>query len=135
LTGVNSVLREEEAVLVEGRISIREDEEPKLLCEKVTPLDGIKDVPEDKTIKEPPKQSIPSKDEKILYIKLGTWDQDVVKVATKLMEMHPGKTAVCFFCADTKKRFFAPEHLRVDENSDVFGKLEAVFGKNNVKLS
>ena len=135
LTGVNSVLREEEAVLVEGRISIREDEEPKLLCEKVTPLDGIKDVPEDKTIKEPLKQSIPSKDEKILYIKLGTWDQDVVKVATKLMEMHPGKTAVCFFCADTKKRFFAPEHLRVDENSDVFGKLEAVFGKNNVKLS
>ena len=135
LTQVNNVLREEEAVLVEGRISIREDEEPKLLCEKVTLLDGIKDVPAEKNIKETPKFVAPQKGEKILDIKLGTWDPDVVKMATKLMEMHPGKTAVCFFCADTKKRFFAPEHLRVDENSDVFSKLESVFGKNNVKLS
>ncbi len=135
LAKFNSMLREETAVMVEGRISIREDEAPKILCENVSLLDGIKEEPMEKNIKETPKFSAPQKGEKILYIKLGTWDSDVVKTATKLMEIHPGKTAVCFFCADTKKRFFAPEHLKVDENSEVFGKLEAVFGKNNVKLS
>jgi len=135
LSRFNSMLREETAVMVEGRISIREDEAPKVLCENVTLLDGIKEATAEKNIKEPREVKAPEKNEKVLYIKLGTWDNDVVKMATKLLEMHPGKTAVCFFCADTKKRFFAPEHLKVDENSDVFAKLEAVFGKNNVKLS
>ena len=135
LARFNSMLREETAVMVEGRISIREDEAPKVLCESVTLLDGIKETPEEKNIKETGEVKVPEKGEKVLYIKLGTWDSDVVKMATRLMEMHPGKTAVCFFCADTKKRFFAPEHLKVNENSEVFAKLESVFGKNNVKLS
>ena len=105
------------------------------VIEKIQHLDGIKEVPEAKTIKETPKFVAPKQGEKILYVKLGTWDQDVVKMATKIMEMHPGRMAVCFFCADTKKRFFAPDHLRVDESSDVFSKLQAVFGENNVKIS
>ena len=66
---------------------------------------------------------------------MGTWDSDVAKMASRIMEMHPGKTHVCFFCADTKKKVFAPEHLKIDAESEIFAKLEAVFGKNNVKLS
>ena len=97
--------------------------------------DGIKETGVAKTTDEKPTITAPSKDEKVLYVKLGTWDADVVKTATRILEMHPGKMAVCFFCADTKKRFFAPDNLRVDENSDVFARLEAIFGKNNVKIS
>ncbi|MBQ7986526.1 MAG: DNA polymerase III subunit alpha [Clostridia bacterium] len=135
LTQYNSMLREEEAVLVEGRISIREDEEPKILCEKVLNLDGIKETGVAKTTEEKREAVSVKSGEKVLYVKMGTWDPDVIKMATRVIEMHPGKMAVCFFCADTKKRFFAPDHLRVDENSDVFVKLEAIFGKNNVKIS
>lgn len=135
LAQYNSMLREEEAVMIDGRVSIREDEEPKILCEKVTLLDGIKDVPAANAIEEKPAAKHSLSDEKVLYIKMGTWDAEVSKMAVRLLERYPGKTAVCFFCADTKKRFFAPDYLRVDENSDIFSQLEAVFGKNNVKLS
>ena len=52
----------------------------------------------------------------------------------KILEKYQGNTAVCFFCADTKKRFFAPENCRIDANSQVVSELTAIFGQNNVKF-
>lgn len=135
LTQFNSILKEEEIVLLEGRISVREDEEPKLLCEKASLLSGIKNPPEANAIrsnKKPVSPVMPG--EKVLYIKMGTMDEDVLKMAVRVLERHSGKTAVCFFCADTKKRFFAPESCRIDENSSVVSELLAIFGENNVKF-
>ena len=66
---------------------------------------------------------------------MGTYDATVLKMAVKLMEKYPGETPVCFFCADTKKRIFAPEHCWIREENGILRDLEAVFGKNNVKFN
>ena len=132
LTQYNSVLKEEELVLLEGRISIREDEEPKLLCEKASLLSGIKDMPGENAIKsdKPPVAA----GERVLYVRMGTMNEEVLKMTVRVLEQYPGNTPVCFFCADTKKRFFAPQSCRIDENSDVISELLAIFGEDNVKF-
>ncbi|MBO5060835.1 MAG: DNA polymerase III subunit alpha [Clostridia bacterium] len=135
LTSFNHILSEESIVMLEGRVSLREDEEPKLLCEKASLLAGIKEPDADKAIKDEQKINPEMlKDKRILYVKMGTLDDTVLKAAVRLMERSCGDTPVCFFCADTKKRFFAPKNCWIDENSSILDELEAVFGKNNVKF-
>ncbi len=130
LTGFNHVLSEENIVMIEGRVSFREDEEPKLLCEKAALLSGIKETEEEKAKeREAFKQS-----RRVLYIKMGTMDDTVLKLAVRLMEKDTGETPVCFFCADTKKRFFAPKKCWINENGKIVDALKAVFGENNVKF-
>ncbi len=135
LTKYNPILNEDSIVLLEGRISIREDEEPKLLCENAALLSGIKATSFDKAnIKEEKQEPTNLKGKRILYVKMGTFDDTVIKTSVKILEKYPGETPVCFFCADTKKRIFAPKSCWISENDDILKDLEAFFGENNVKF-
>ncbi len=135
LTKYNSILMEDSIVLLEGRISIREDEEPKLLCENAMLLSGIKEIGTDNAKEEKSVEPNILKGKRILYVKMGTFDETVLKTAVKLMEKYPGEIPVCFFCADTKKRIFAPETCWIKEDVGILNDLKAVFGENNVKFS
>ena len=120
-------LSEGNAVLIEGRISIREDEEPKLLCEKAVPLDKT-ELPQTENIDK-------IRDRKTLYIRMGTYDDSVLKMAVRVLEGHKGETPVCFYISDTKKKMYAPKNCWIDENSSVIDDICAIFGDNNVKMS
>ena len=91
-------------------------------------LAGIKDEPKSQT-------NTNTKNKRTLYIRMGTYDETVVKTAISLTEDHRGDMPVCFFCNDTKKRILAPEKYWVCENDEVIAKLAAVFGAENVKIS
>ena len=121
------ILSEGNAVLVEGRISIREDEEPKLLCERAVSLDKI-EVPQEEKIDE-------IKGRRTLYIRMGTYDDSVLKMAVRVLEEHKGETPVCFYISDTKKKMYAPKNCWIDEKSSVIDDICAIFGDNNVKMS
>jgi len=127
----NEVLTEGNIVLANGRVSIREDEEPKLLCESVALLDQIE-------VKEEKKNGVqnlqPIKAEKTLYIRMGTYDDAVLKMAVKVLGEKNGNIPVCFYIDDTKKRLYAPQNCWIDENDDILLKLFAIFGENNVKF-
>ncbi len=136
LSKYNQLLKEESVVLLEGRISIREDEEPKLLCENAMLLTGIKPASCDNAIKAEKKLDPETiKGMKTLYIKMGTFDETVLKTAVRLLERYPGELPVCFFCADSKRRIYAPDYCRTREDDGILEDLTAVFGKNNVKFS
>ncbi len=132
----NRILEEESVIVAQGRISIREDEEPKLLCEKVALLSEVAQKGTQNAEKQGHKTE-PVRDgtKPILYVKLGTFDENVLKMAVEVLKRYSGDTPVCFFCADTKKKIFAPKHCYVDEKSNVLSDLEEIFGENNVKLS
>ena len=122
-------MTEGEAVLIEGRVSIREDEEPKLICEAVTPLDGIK-VTENNTTE----QEVP-RGRRTLFIRMGTYDDSVLKAAVRVLQKHSGQTPVCFYISDTKKKMYAPENCWIDETGSVIDDISAIFGENNVKMN
>ncbi len=130
------ILEEENVIVAEGRISIREDEDPKLLCENVALLSEIAQTGTQNKEKQGHKNTaVPDGTKPVLYIRMGTFDEAVLKMAVKILERYSGETPVCFFCADTKKKIFAPKNCYIDKNSNVFAELEEIFGKDNIKLS
>ena len=92
LQAYGSAMTEGSAVVIEGRVSIREDEEPKILCESLVSLDGV-------TVSEKPaaekKPEIDTK-RRTLFVRMGTMDDAVLKMATELLKAHRGTTPVCF---------------------------------------
>ncbi len=133
LTSYNGVLAEGNIVVLEGRVSAREDEEPKILCEKAALLDDV--TPADNPPGEK-KENIAEliNGKRVLYIKMGTYDDIVLKTAVNVLKAARGETPVCFFAADTKKRIYAPRDCWIDENSHVVDDLFGIFGENNVKF-
>lgn len=130
LTGYGHILTEENIVVIEGRLSLREDEEPKLIMESAVSLSGIKDEELSQT-----KTDTNLKNRETLYIRMGTYDEDVIKMAVGIMEEYKGDMPVCFFIADTKKRIMSPQKYWISKNDEIFSRLSAVFGMGNVKIS
>jgi len=126
----SQLLQEGTPVLINGRVSIREDEEPKILCEEALLLDDV-------NIELP--QKTENADElnakQTLYIRMGTYSETVLKTTVKVLEQYHGEMPVCFYIEDKKKRLFAPQNCWIDDKSDVLDELKAIFGENNVKIS
>ena len=128
LQKLSGILSEGSAVMVEGRVSIREDEEPKILCETAELLDEV-------TASEDDSRKIADlKNRRTLFIRMGTFDDTVLKMAAELLKTHRGKTPVCFYISDAKKKIYAPENCCIDEESGIIEEISAIFGENNVKM-
>ena len=125
-----AVLTEGNAVLIEGRVSIREDEEPKVLCETAELLDGIKAEKKENYNNQEPYE----KGRRTLFIRMGTYDDTVLKMTAGLLRANSGETPVCFYISDTKKKLYAPKDCHIDEASGVIDNISAIFGENNVKM-
>ncbi len=123
-------MTEGNAVVIDGRVSIREDEEPKILCESLVNLDSVAAV--EKPVTE--KKTVIDTGKRTLFIRMGTQDDTVLKMAAELLKKHRGNTPVCFYISDTKKRLYAPENCYIDEESGIIDNISAIFGENNVKM-
>lgn len=128
LARYNAVLQEENIVVVEGRVSLREDEEPKIIMDNAVSMSAVRE-------EEPKKDSVDIKGRKTLYVRMGTYDDVVIKTCVKLLGEQKGEIPVCFFFADTKKRIVAPAKYWIADLDGSVGSLNAVFGEENVKFS
>lgn len=148
---VSAMLNQQEPVLMAGRLSIREDEAPKLLLDMVVPLRGgremLKDAPpesfensqralhkrEERMPKEPPrvqKERKTSNGPRKLYLKMNTDQREAV---LSVLSETPGRICVILYMADEKKTYQAPRQYWVDEGYD-FGALANLIGADNIVL-
>lgn len=135
LTQYGSIMNEGEIVSIYGKVSLREDEEPKLLCESLSLLSGINSADTENAKSESNNFTSENfKNKKVLYVKMGTYDEDIFKTAVNILKTAPGNVPVCFFCADTKKRIYAPQKYWINDNSDISEALSYIFGADNVKF-
>ncbi|MBR3791993.1 MAG: DNA polymerase III subunit alpha [Clostridia bacterium] len=116
LTQYSNVLQEENIVMIDAKVSIREDEEPKLLLEKAVLLDMIN----------------PSKMQKTVYIKLPERTQDILKQYIKSIENFKGDTPVCLYFEKTKERLMAPNDMKINATDDAINALKSCFGEENI---
>ena len=121
---VSAMLVPETAVLMQGRLSVREDEAPKLLLESVQPLKGAKPAPE-----RAPRRSAPPGPRR-LYLKLTAAQRDNV---LQILRQTPGGICVMLYMADEKKTYQAPREYWVDEGYD-FGALANLIGADSIVL-
>ena len=130
---VSALLVQDAAVLMTGRLSIREEETPKLLLERVAPLKDVDAAADPDSIPMEPvaEAARPRKRPgKKLYLKLNNAQREAV---LHVLSETPGDICVVLYMADEKKTYQAPQAYWVDEGYD-FGALANLIGADNIVL-
>ncbi|MDO4483515.1 MAG: OB-fold nucleic acid binding domain-containing protein [Clostridia bacterium] len=139
-----SQLNTDALVVLTGKLSIREEEAPKLLVERVTPLeDWESQAPLRRELEraqrgfarkpQPQKTDaqLAKESPKKLYLKLSRPQMDD---AMALLNTSRGNTPVYLHIPEEKMTFLAPKTGWCEPDADLLQKLVTVFGEANVKL-
>ena len=126
---VSQMLKTDDPVLMSGKLSIREDEAPKLLLDRIAPLRGS-DAQENQNEPAAPRQSARRPAERKLYLKLHQDQRDQV---LSILSETPGRIPVVLYIIEEKKGYLAPDRYRVDEGYD-FGALANLIGADGIVL-
>ena len=110
-------LNEGDIVLVRGTLSLREDEEPKILLNDVEPLENAI-----------------NKKQSILYIRIEKDCEDSFTQISNALGEFMGKMEVRVYFTDTKRVVRVPEHLFFDGTTEGINALKSKFGKDNVAI-
>ena len=106
------------ALLVTGRISVRDEKEPQLMVDTIRPLS---DLGPGGTDEAPPK-------ERKLWLRLKSYDAKVMRRIELLCEMFPGHERMIVFFADTGKRLGAECRI----HPSLIAELGEMLGEGNV---
>ena len=88
-------LKENQAVVVKGRLSVRDEKAPQILCDSAYPLSAAgAPAAEGQTAKAP---------DQVLYLKFPSLDHPSVRHMKLVFQMFPGKSVVKMVMADTRK--------------------------------
>ena len=135
--------REGNIIDVVATVNIREDEDPKIICNKVKlvtkdtkpePLKTYADYRNNREQVKAPTANRPVNPQKpkTLYIRIDNLESKSFKKAKRLLEIFEGRTPVVFYLTDTNKKLQAPQNLWVDLNSVLINELKKQLGDDNI---
>ncbi len=124
------LLREGNIVELRARISVREDEAPKLMCDEVLEAPKLSEIGEESGQQETQK---PTKNPG-LYIKVKSKASEEYERAMLLLSIFEGGTPVYIFLEDEKKLVQAPRKLWIAKNDVLIEELKNKIGERNVVL-
>jgi len=137
--------------MVKGRISVKEEEEPKVICEEIRPIASFVNSHKDSEYNNSINSNITevnhnnvnkANTDKItkIFIKFPLKDGDnniqnsKYRAIIAMLRFFRGNTPVYFYHDDEKKAKIAERELWVNVNSTLVSELEERLGKDNVKL-
>ncbi len=118
----SAYLKEDAVLLVSGRLSLREDREPQIICDSVRPIADLENDGKPLAF-----------DRKTLYIKLEKEDGHPYKKVKPMLAMFPGKMRVVLYHAQSGKReasFVADDKRLIDRLSELLGEKNVVIKLN-----
>ncbi len=119
LAEYSPLLQEDNLVAVSCRLSIREDEEPKLLMQSVQPID----------------EAIAARKEpERLYIQLETRNEETLKTVEESLAPYQGDMEVRLFFSDTRKMAAVPRRLWFNGTVNALNDIKNIFGEDNVRI-
>ena len=119
LNEFSPLLQEDNLVAIACRLSIREDEAPKILMQSVQLLDEA---------------LMAKKEPKRLYIQLETRNDVNLKNVEKYLSPYQGDMEVRLFFKDTRKMSSVPRRLWFNGTENAIYDLKNIFGEDNVKI-
>lgn len=113
----NTVIQEDKIIYIDGRLSIKEDENAKLIAREIRDMN-------DST----------NKNDSTLYLKINSIENkelvnDLVSVVTK----YPGENDIYIY-AENIKQVYKWNHIKVNINENLINKLEDILPKSNIKV-
>ena len=111
----SQLLTEDAKVFVKGRVSLEEDKNGKLICERIIPFDEIG---------------------KKLWVRFDTMEQysQANLALMEVLEESDGRDQVIIFIAEGKRKKVLPPECNVKADDLLLEKLYEKFGKNNIKV-
>lgn len=111
----SQLLQEDAKVFVRGRVSVEEDKNAKLICERITSFDDIG---------------------RKLWVRFDTMQQFAAaeKKLLELLSQSEGRDQVVIYVAEGKKRKDLPKEYNVKADEALLEQLYEKFGKNNIKV-
>ncbi|MCH5303499.1 MAG: DNA polymerase III subunit alpha [Ruminococcus sp.] len=111
-----------------GTVSLKEDEEPKIICNEIRAVDKNSiPKPQSETKKQASKNT-PKK----LYLRIDNLDSELYKKAFRVIDIFGGRTPVVFCLTESGKSFIAPENMWVSLNDVMIKELKYQLGDDNV---
>lgn len=127
LSKFSSLLVEDNTVVIRGRISVKEEEQPKIICEDVRPLKDARPAEDIKPVKK-------AKAKK-LYIKLeDSQNNSRMKSLKAFLRYFCGNTPVCLYNEANKAVEVMDREYWVNINETLLDELRQRYGKDNVKV-
>ena len=120
-------------VVLSGRISVREEEDAKLLCEKAVTIQDRLAWRSGSPVRKP-NAGAGSGKRPGLYLRIPSRQGKEMEKAQNLLEIFEGTTPVYVFFQDTQKVGLAPRSMWVFPNDVLLGQLTEILGEGNVKL-
>lgn len=120
-------LQEGSAVLVRGKLSVRDEKPPQILCDEVYPLrGGVSEEP----AQEPPPEGVQVLEGKMLWLRLSGMDHPAWDHINRVFSMFPGTTPVRLVFTDTGRRMASACLL----GKSLVDELVEVLGRENVVI-
>ena len=128
----HTLLREGQIVLAEGRISLTEEKDTKLVCDRIDPppLPG-QALSSGESSQQPKKHS----SRPGLYLKVPGKDSREYRKAMQYIAIFDGPTELYLYFQDTGKLVRAPAVYRVDANPVLVRELKRLLGSENVVMT
>jgi DNA polymerase-3 subunit alpha len=122
-----SYLRENQPVVITGRLSLRDDKEPQIVINRARPMSDFAEA------KPQPQQLVQEQPQTFrgtLYLRLPTEAGALFPKIRAILNMFPGDSTAVVYFADTKQR----RGTRCALDSRMLAELKNVLGEENVVL-
>ena len=130
LSQYGGYLKENSAVVITGRLSLRDDKEPQIVINRARPMSDFAAQAPEETVAEP----APRRQEIIhggtLYLRLASEDDRMYPKIRAILNMFPGENGVVLYFEDSKRR----RGTRCQFHESMLQELTNVLGKANVVL-
>ena len=133
LSQFGGYLRENQPVVITGRLSLRDDKEPQIVINRARPISDFANgdpdpvpVQQQNSVREIPKEKI----EQVLYLRLPSENSPLYRPVKASLQMFPGDTKVVLFFEDTGVR----RGTRCTPEEMLLQKLKTFLGEGNIVL-
>ena len=106
-------------VIINGKVSEREDRDAELVCESVEVV---------------PESAQNAELSTTLYLKIPSMKSPVFNDVCDILSKHKGEQDVIIVYEDTGKRVMVPDRLKIEPSSTLTDSLSRLLGESNVKL-
>ena len=137
-------LQEGNVILLSGRLSLREDEDPKVVCDLVEAVPDPQHVPtgfqKRQRKKAPPPAAVTEQaaqggsraKRRGLFLRFPAKDAPAREQAERVLRIFDGMTPLYYYYCDTQKYETRPPAEFIDPNEPMLRELRRILGKENV---
>ena len=127
-------LGETAAVILRGRLNLKENEDPKLICDSAEKA-RTNEACKNHQMPAPPQQQAPRPARpQALYLRIDDLNTPLYEKARRVLDIFDGRTPVIFYLSESKRKVRAPSSMWVSLNDVMIRELKYQLGDQNVAV-